>query len=208
MCCCACGTASAISSGASDDLKRWPADRFAGLYRFLVEDLGAGILLFCGPGEIRVVRDLAGRAADLSAVEIVQNLHLRRAAALLMHCTLYVGNDSGLMHLAAAVRTPVVALFGPTSPRLYLPRWVPSRAVASPAPCPYRPQRAFGHPRCALANRCLIGDPCIETIELQEVCDAVRDAWDEAGIVACEERRHEVARGPQSHPAPERTGTT
>ena len=60
-------------------------------------------------------------------MRIVQNLHLRRVAALLSQCELYVGNDSGLMHLAAAVGTPVVILFGPTAPHLYLPGWVRSK---------------------------------------------------------------------------------
>jgi ADP-heptose:LPS heptosyltransferase len=170
----------AMAPGASDDLKRWPTDGFAQLCRFAAGDLQAGILLFCGPGEARIVRDLAGRTDDLSEIEIVENLHLRQVAALLSQCTLYVGNDSGLMHLAAAAQTPVVALFGPTSPHLYLPRWVASRAVAGSAPCPHRPQRAFGHPRCVLANRCLTGDPCIESIGLREVLDAVEYAWKEA----------------------------
>lgn len=170
----------AMAPGASDDLKRWPIAGFAQLCRFAVDDLQAGILLFCGPGEARIVRNLVSRTDDLSEIEIVENLHLRQVAALLSQCTLYVGNDSGLMHLAASVQTPVVALFGPTSPHLYLPRWVASRAVAGSAPCPHRPQRAFGHPRCVLANRCLIGDPCMETIGLREVCDAVNDAWKRA----------------------------
>ena len=51
-------------------------------------------------------------------MEVVQNLRLRQAAALLAHCTPYVGNDSGLMHLAAAVQTPLAAIFGPTIPHL------------------------------------------------------------------------------------------
>jgi len=168
----------AISPGASDDLKRWPADRFAQLCRAAIEELGAAILLFCGPGEARILRELADWTGNLPGIKIVQNLHLRRVAALLSLCTLYIGNDSGLMHLAAAVQTPVVALFGPTSPHLYLPCWVPSRAVVAPVTCPYQPRRAFGHPRCVLAHKCLVGDPCIEAIELQEVRDAMKEAWE------------------------------
>jgi ADP-heptose:LPS heptosyltransferase len=174
----------AISPGASNDLKRWPADRFAQLCRFATEELGVGIVLFCGPGEARVLHDLMDRIQDLPGIEIVQNLHLRRVAALLSHCSLYVGNDSGLMHLAAAVQIPVVALFGPTLPHLYLPRWIRSRAVVSPVACPHRPRRAFGHPRCVLAEKCLIGDPCIQAIEPPEVLDVVKEAWrDEKGGV-------------------------
>jgi len=167
----------AVSPGASDDLKRWPVEHFARLCRYVVEDLGAGVLVFCGPGEAKLLHELGERTRDLSPIEIVQNLHLRPVAALLSRCRLYVGNDSGLMHLAAAVGTPVVTLFGPTVPHLYLPQWVRSQAVASGVVCPYRPRRAFGHPRCVLAGSCLIGTPCIQTIDPAQVCATVKEEY-------------------------------
>jgi ADP-heptose:LPS heptosyltransferase len=167
----------AISPDASDDLKRWPTVHFAQLCRYVVEDLGAGVLVFCGPGEAKLLHELQAPTRGLAQVEIVQNLHLRRVAALLAQCRLYLGNDSGLMHVAAAVGTPVVILFGPTVPQLYLPRWVRSQAVASGIACPYRPQRAFGHPRCILAGSCLIGAPCIQAIDPAHVCALVKEEY-------------------------------
>ncbi len=167
----------ALSPGASDDLKRWPTVHLARLCRYMVEDLGADALVFCGPGEARLLCELGEQTRDLAHVEIVQNLHLRQVAALLAQCRLYLGNDSGLMHLAAAVGTPVVILFGPTTPHLYLPQWVRSRAVTSGAACPYRPQRAFGHPRCILAGACLVGTPCIQTIDPAQVCATVKEEY-------------------------------
>jgi ADP-heptose:LPS heptosyltransferase len=164
----------AVSPGASNDLKRWPAEQFAGLCRYLVEDLGASVLVFCGPGEAKLWRQMEERTHDLRQIRLVQSLHLRRVAALLAHCELYVGNDSGVMHLAAAVGTPAVILFGPTDPYLYLPRWVRSQAVTGGGACPYRPHQAFGHPRCVLAGSCLIGTPCIQTIDPARVYTAVR----------------------------------
>jgi ADP-heptose:LPS heptosyltransferase len=167
----------AISPGASDDLKRWPVEHFARLCRYVVEDLGAGVLVFCGPGEAKLLHELGERTRDLPQMEIVQNLHLRQVAALLSQCRLCLGNDSGLMHLAAAVGTPVVILFGPTVPHLYLPQWVRSQAVASGVACPYRPRRAFGHPRCVLAGSCLTGTPCIQTIDPAQVCTTVKGEY-------------------------------
>ncbi len=105
----------AVSPGAADDLKRWPMAHFARLCRYVVEDLGAGVLVFCGPGEAKLLHELGEQTRDLPQMEIVQNLHLRQVAALLSQCRLYLGNDSGLRHLAAAVGTPVVILFGPTA---------------------------------------------------------------------------------------------
>jgi ADP-heptose:LPS heptosyltransferase len=167
----------AVSPGASQALKRWPVENFARLCRYLVEELRTRVLLFGGSGEAKLLRDLAQQTRDLPHLEIVCNLPLRRVAALLAQCTLYVGNDSGLMHLAAAVGTPVVILFGPTVPDLYLPQWVRSRAVVSDTPCVYRPRRAFGHPRCTLAETCLIGTPCMQTIDPDQVCAAVREEY-------------------------------
>lgn len=164
----------AVSPGASDDLKRWPAEHFARLCRYLAEDLGAAVLVFCGPEEAKLLHELDTRTRGLPQVEIVQNLHLRSVAALLSQCVLYAGNDSGLMHLAAAVGTPVVTLFGPTVPHLYLPQWVRSQAVTSGSTCPYRPRRAFGHPRCVLAGSCLIGTPCIQAIDPAQVYATVK----------------------------------
>jgi ADP-heptose:LPS heptosyltransferase len=167
----------ALAPGASHELKRWPVEHFARLCRILVEELGADALVFCGSGEAKLAREFEEQTRDLDHREIVHNLHLRRVAALLSQCVLYVGNDSGLMHLAAAVGTPVVVLFGPTVPHLYLPTWVRSRAVASAVACPYRPRRAFGHPRCVLAGSCLIGTPCIHTIDPAQVCAAVQEEY-------------------------------
>ncbi|MCL5279814.1 MAG: glycosyltransferase family 9 protein [Planctomycetes bacterium] len=167
----------AISPGASDDLKRWPTIHFARLCRYVVEDLGANVLVFGGPGEAKLLCELGEQTRDLARMHIVQNLHLRQVAALLAQCRLYLGNDSGSMHLAAAVGMPVAILFGPTVPHLYLPRWVRSQAVASGIACPYRPQRAFGHPRCILAGSCLIGTPCVQTIDPAQVYATVKEAY-------------------------------
>lgn len=165
-----------MSFGASNGLKRWPVSHFCRLCHDLTRELHASVLLFCGPRETELASGLRAELQGLD-VEVIENLHLRRVAALLSCCRLYVGNDSGLMHLAAAAQTPVAVFFGPTLPRLYLPRWVRSRAIASPVRCRYRPSRNFGHPRCALAGECLIGTPCIEAIDPQEAIAAVREEF-------------------------------
>ncbi len=170
----------AMSPGASDDLKRWPTAHFGRLCRYLTGELQARVLLFAGPQEIDLLSELQAGAHDLG-VEVMVNLPLRRVAALLSLCRLYVGNDSGLMHLAAAVRTPVVVVFGPTVPHLYLPGWVRSRAIVSPIECRHRPSRSFGHPRCVLAHTCLLGTPCIDAIEPQEAVATVRQEY----LAAC-----------------------
>lgn len=167
----------AVSPGASHDLKRWPVEQFAGLCRYVIEDLEANVLVFCGPQETALLATLQEQTRGLRQIRIVQNLHLCRVAALLAQCELYVGNDSGLMHLAAAVGIPVVILFGPTTPHLYLPGWVRSKAVTADVVCPYRPKRAFGHPRCIRDGSCLTGMPCIQAIRPAQVYTAVKEAY-------------------------------
>ncbi len=167
----------AVAPGASDDLKRWPVAHFARLCRYLAEDLGTAVLVLCGPQEAKLLHELDARTRGLPQVEIVQNLHLGRAAALLAQCVLYLGNDSGLTHLAAAVGTPVVVLFGPTVPYLYPPHGLRSQVVTSGIACPYRPQRPLGDPRCVLAGSCLIGTPCIQAIDPAQVCTAVKEQY-------------------------------
>lgn len=167
----------AISPGASHWLKSWSVEEWGRLCRFVVEDLEADVLLFCGPVETGLLETLTEAAGGTERLHVVENLHLRKVAALLSRCRLYVGNDSGLMHLAAAVQRPIVILFGPTVTRLYLPSWVRSRAVVSPVECPYRLQETLGHPPCVLAGRCFLETPCIQHIDSATVYQAVEEEY-------------------------------
>jgi ADP-heptose:LPS heptosyltransferase len=170
-----------MSPGASGNLKRWPVSHFARFCRHVVVELGAPVLVFGGPTEMDLLRVLAAQTRGCRHIATAECLHLRQVAALLSQSRLYVGNDSGLMHLAAASGTPVVALFGPTVPHIYLPTWVPARAVVSPVVCPHQPRQAFGHPRCALEGACFLGPPCIEAIDPAAVCAAVKQIHENIG---------------------------
>ncbi|RMF87516.1 MAG: glycosyltransferase family 9 protein [Nitrospirae bacterium] len=110
-------------------LKRWPAGHFRALVgRALEEVAGLTVWLFAGPGEEELA---AGIAAGLGPrVEVIAGHPLVEVAELLAACTCVVANDSGLMHLAAAVGTPTVGLFGPTDPA----RTAPAGGLALQAP--------------------------------------------------------------------------
>ncbi len=102
--------------------KMWPAERFVALAAGLAGRLpGVRFAVFGGPGvaeraaAARVIAELSG------AVDLVGMLTLPQAAACLERCVLFVGNDSGLMHLAAASGTPTLGLFGPTPASEYAP---------------------------------------------------------------------------------------
>ncbi|TVR84250.1 MAG: glycosyltransferase family 9 protein [Rhodospirillales bacterium] len=115
--------------------KIWPAERFAELVRRLTGPngrlAGARIFVTAGPTEEAMARPfLDGVPADRLIARI--GLELPAVAAVFQRCRLFVGNDSGLMHLAAAAGTPTVGLFGPTRDELYAP-WGPHcRVVRTP----------------------------------------------------------------------------
>ena len=106
----------AIAAGASyGSAKCWPPDRFAEwANRFLAHN-DADILLFGTPGEVPVsnaiVANMHRKPIDFTGKTSIADL-----PALLSQCHLFLGNDSGAMHVAAAVGLPVVAIFGPTDP--------------------------------------------------------------------------------------------
>lgn len=106
----------AIGAGASyGSAKCWPPDRFAELANRLQSQSGAAVILFGTAGEAAVSSAIAAGMRrppiDLTGKTAVADL-----PALLSQCQMFIGNDSGAMHVAAAVGLPVVAVFGPTDP--------------------------------------------------------------------------------------------
>ena len=94
-------------------LKRWPAPKFAALAIALRERWNARIMLLGGPDEV----DVAGLvAASMGVRPIIAAgaVPLLTSMALLTTCDLFVGNDSGLLHAAAALGTPYIGIYGPT----------------------------------------------------------------------------------------------
>ncbi len=123
----------AFHLGAGFPSKCLPVDRFARAAGALAAG-GARLALVGGPED-------APRAAEFKdslsvpVIDLVGRLTVRETAAVLERCGLFVGNDSGPMHLAAAVGTPVVAAFGPSDAGTYHPWSVPHRIVQLGLPC-------------------------------------------------------------------------
>ncbi|HCR65747.1 MAG: ADP-heptose--LPS heptosyltransferase [Oceanicaulis sp.] len=115
----------ALSPAASAVFKEWPTERFAQLaLRLTAPDgvlPGAAIALFGGPGDEARAQAVAEGLGERTVIDLTGKLDLVEAAACLKRAALFVGNDSGLMHMAAAAGTPTLGLFGPTDERLYAP---------------------------------------------------------------------------------------
>jgi ADP-heptose:LPS heptosyltransferase len=103
--------------------KVWPADRFVELYRRLAAGplAGARAVVLAGPGAAERAMAAPVLHALPDALDLCGALALPEAAAVLARAALFVGNDSGLMHLAAAAGAPTLGLFGPTAAAEYAP---------------------------------------------------------------------------------------
>ncbi len=124
----------AVLPGANVADKRWPADRFAEVARHLA-GRGLRVLVFAGPGEEECARHVAAAAGE-AGLDLTGRITLREAAALLQRMRVVVTNDTGPMHIAAAVGAPVVALFGPTDVRRFRP-WAAVERVRLVLPDPF-----------------------------------------------------------------------
>ncbi len=110
----------AVHPGGPSLIKRWPAERYAQLADHLSREHNARIILVGGKGEERIAGSILSRM-DENATDLSGQTRLGQLAAVLQKADLFIGNDSGPMHLAAACGTRVIGLFGPTSPQRFGP---------------------------------------------------------------------------------------
>ncbi|MCY3742148.1 MAG: glycosyltransferase family 9 protein [Candidatus Poribacteria bacterium] len=102
-----------IHPGGNWVYKLWDVEKYALVANALCKEQNAAILLFAGPNE-RALQVQVSEMMDIPPI-LVQTENLRHLAALISACDVYIGNDTGPMHIASAVDTPVVALFGSTN---------------------------------------------------------------------------------------------
>jgi heptosyltransferase II len=137
----------ALAPGAVGPAKRWPAAAYAALSRRLLAD-GLAVWVLGGPGEKSLAREIVGdsEARDFTSTD------LRQAILALAAASAAVSNDSGLVHVAAALGTPTVGIFGPTSPWHWAPLNPLAAKIRAKAELPCRPCHKpichLGHHRC------------------------------------------------------------
>jgi heptosyltransferase-2 len=161
----------ALAPGAVGPAKRWPGADYAELARRLAAQ-GVQVWVVGGPGEKELAAQIAGpdrtNARDLTGTD------LRNAILALAAANVAVSNDSGLLHVAAAIGTSSIGIFGPTSPW----HWAPLNPLAaaieteSGLPC-----RACTKPDCPLGHHL-----CMREISVERVYVATRHALDTARL--------------------------
>ena len=116
--------------------KIWPIERFAQTTQQLLGPGGAlaggRLLILGGPGDGRMVEELRMASARGRYVDLTGKVDLLTAYAALKRADLFIGNDSGLMHIAAAAGVPTIGLFGPSDERRYGPWGALTKAVRGP----------------------------------------------------------------------------
>jgi heptosyltransferase-2 len=122
-----------LAPGAVGPGKAWPPEHYAELARQLAVD-GADIWVLGGPNEKTIAAEIA--AAGGANVKDLTGNDLRDAIIAMTVADVAVTNDSGLMHIAAALNTPTIAIFGPTSPRLWSPLNPLAAVLEPPGPRP------------------------------------------------------------------------
>jgi ADP-heptose:LPS heptosyltransferase len=165
-----------LHASGGRQIKQWHVDRFAQVATRLARDLAATIVLTGTPEDRPLVdRITSVLPADVTVLDVAGPMDLPVFAGLLEQLSLFVTGDTGPMHLAAALGTPVVALFGPSDPARYGPLTDRARVVTADLWC--RPCSRVRRP----PTRCVGHVPdCLNGIDVEAVCRAADDLLNEA----------------------------
>jgi len=129
--------------------KRWPEERFGTVARLLHEKCGAAVVITWGRGEREIARTACLASGNRAALGPATP-SLGQLAALVRRASLLIACDTGPLHLAAALGTPVVGIFGPKDPAVYAPFGSRSAVVRSGVECSPCTKRRCRHMRCMM----------------------------------------------------------
>lgn len=154
--------------------KTWPAERFIELVKWMTSEEGilpnARVAVFAAPGEEEQALQVLNSVPDARRIDGIAKGNPGEVAAALARCDLYVGNDSGLMHAAAAASVPTVGLFGPSYPHLYAP-WGAHTAYGQ-TPEPFDQLIDFKGYSSETLDRTLMN-----SLKTQDVIDIINKFW-------------------------------
>ncbi|MEW6095872.1 MAG: lipopolysaccharide heptosyltransferase II, partial [bacterium] len=157
-----------IAPGAHWYTKRWDKERFIELSNLLIQKKNAKIIIFGGEEEVELSNEIKASLSNKPIV-VAGKFSLMETAALLKRCKILITNDTGIMHIASAVKTPVVAIFGPTVGEFgYYPYRVANRVISKDLPC--KPCTTKGTSKCKINTF-----DCMRLISTNEVLEAVEE---------------------------------
>ena len=150
-----------LQPGARYWFKAWPPERFAELADRLTSQYGCQVLIGGSDQDLELAQQIQ-QMAKSSLVIMAGRTTIKQFAAITKKSALFVGSDSGAMHIAAAVGTPIVALFGPSNPAEWGPRGGAAEVIYKGLDC-----RACFHPTCLRGEQ-----NCMKLIAVDEVMSA------------------------------------
>ena len=149
----------ALSPAANWIGKQWPPSAFAALIRQFLEKWPAKVAVFAAPEEKASIQAVLDAIPQEQRLDLVGTLSLLEIAACIQRCKVFVGNDSGLMHMSAAIGTPTLGLFGPSDHLMYGPYCPPENPINRVVRIPEsreelmkRSDFAFNAPHCFMGN--------------------------------------------------------
>ena len=162
-----------LHPGTRSEFRRWPSESFASVCDRVQDELGAQVFLVCGPGEEKTA-DAIRSAAKTHLVTLKPLATPGALAALAAQCDAFLCHDSGPMHIAAGVGTPVVALFGSQNATLWRPLGERHQVLQTALPC-----ACLGS---AAPSPCTPADSyrsyCVRKISVDDVSRALAHALD------------------------------
>lgn len=165
----------AVAPGTVWNTKRWLEERFIELSRMLIE-AGWGVALIGGQSDISLCDRIVHDVSSPGVFSTAGKLTLLQSAELIRRCEALVCNDSAPMHLAVAVRTPVVAVFGATVPEFGFAPYGKHDTVVETKGLACRPCSIHGGEKCPISTF-----ECMVRISADEVLSAVRQVVKHAG---------------------------
>jgi ADP-heptose:LPS heptosyltransferase len=159
------GLYAVLRPGASQPTKRWPVENFAAIARYLREAHGLVPVVNLGPGDEEIAAAVRQHFSAPSV--IIDSLDLRELIALLAGACLFVGNDTGPTHIAAALQKRCVVIFGASDSAVWSPWKTEYRMVQNPFPCDRCPQ---GRCPSFSASHCILS---ISVAQVREACEAL-----------------------------------
>ena len=153
----------AIHPGSGSKQKCWPIERFILLINRLNQAFQAHIVVVSGPADQEIIERLKAGIHD--DFVLADQLSLAKLAAVIKRCDFFIGNDSGVTHLAAALGVYTIVLFGPTDPKIWGPRGESVKILYKKAHC---------SPCLADMRRNCFTQICLENIKIEDVMHEVR----------------------------------
>jgi lipopolysaccharide heptosyltransferase II len=154
----------AIHPAASCPSKFWMPERFAQVADRLIEKYNAAVLIVAGPKDVAIAEAVVKKMRH-QALNLAGKTSVAQLACVLKRCRLFISNDSGPVHIAAAVQTPIVVIYGRNQPGLGPKRWGPV------GPKDQVLHKEIGCVEC-LAHNCKKGFACLKAITVEEVMAA------------------------------------